>query len=117
MEKINFEDLPSENTPLNADNLNRLQQNVENGISDAIKNQFLGYRPMVGLNVIPIGLSYIWLSENWLIFPQVTVPVGTVIIIAKTSDTYYRALGLYGDKIFNIINNNGAYTIKTIATP
>lgn len=30
MEKINFEDLPSKNTPINATNLNQIQTNVEN---------------------------------------------------------------------------------------
>ena len=32
MEKINFEDLPRTKTPLNADNLNQKQENVENAI-------------------------------------------------------------------------------------
>ena len=32
MEKIIFEDLPSTKTPLNADNLNQIQENVENAI-------------------------------------------------------------------------------------
>lgn len=34
MVKINFENLPSTNTPLSAENLNLLQNNVEDGISD-----------------------------------------------------------------------------------
>lgn len=36
MEKINFENLPSTNTPINASNLNTLQNNVEN----AFKNEY-----------------------------------------------------------------------------
>lgn len=40
MEKINFENLPSTNTPINAENLNQLQNNVEmelNEIKDGIR--------------------------------------------------------------------------------
>ena len=37
MEKIIFEDLPSTKTPLNAENLNQLQTNVENAINDVNK--------------------------------------------------------------------------------
>lgn len=32
MDKINFQNLPSTETPINADNLNKLQDNVENAI-------------------------------------------------------------------------------------
>lgn len=38
MEKIIFEDLPSTNTPLNADNLNQIQENVENAIEEIRDN-------------------------------------------------------------------------------
>ena len=34
MEKINFENLPSTNTPISAENLNQIQTNVENAIND-----------------------------------------------------------------------------------
>ena len=33
MNKINFENLPSTNTPLNAENLNQMQTNIENAIN------------------------------------------------------------------------------------
>jgi hypothetical protein len=39
MEKIIFEDLPSTKTPLNAENLNKIQENVENNINE-INNKF-----------------------------------------------------------------------------
>ena len=32
MQKINFENLPSTNTPLSAENLNTMQDNIENAI-------------------------------------------------------------------------------------
>ena len=36
MNKINFEDLPSENTPISASNLNLMQTNMENALNQAI---------------------------------------------------------------------------------
>lgn len=39
MEKIIFEDYPSTNTPLNAENLNQIQENVEEAIEEE-KNKF-----------------------------------------------------------------------------
>ena len=38
MDKINFVDLPSEETPINAKNLNEMQDNIENEIETAIEN-------------------------------------------------------------------------------
>lgn len=37
MDRIDFEDLPSEDTPVNATNLNLLQTNIENALNNAIK--------------------------------------------------------------------------------
>lgn len=36
MNKINFENLPSTNTPINATNLNQLQTNIENAITEVV---------------------------------------------------------------------------------
>lgn len=41
MEKINFENKPSTNSPINATNLNLLQDNVENAINEIINSQNL----------------------------------------------------------------------------
>lgn len=38
MEKINFVNLPSTNTPMNAENLNQMQDNVENAINGIIES-------------------------------------------------------------------------------
>lgn len=38
MNKINFEDLPSTNTPINSANLNQLQDNIENEFNNYINN-------------------------------------------------------------------------------
>lgn len=43
MEKINFEDLPSTDTPVNADNLNSLQDNIEKAIENySLEEQVIG---------------------------------------------------------------------------
>lgn len=38
MEKIVFENLPSTKTPLNAENLNQLQENIENAMSSIVES-------------------------------------------------------------------------------
>ena len=38
MNKINFENLPSTNTPLNAENLNAMQNNIENAINNILQS-------------------------------------------------------------------------------
>lgn len=38
MEKIIFEDLPSTKTPLNAENLNKIQENIENAINGIVES-------------------------------------------------------------------------------
>lgn len=38
MTKIQFEDLPSENTPVNASNLNQMQTNIETALNNAIRD-------------------------------------------------------------------------------
>lgn len=43
MEKINFQDLPNTDTPINSTNLNLLQTNAENSIND-VANNLSNYR-------------------------------------------------------------------------
>lgn len=38
MNKINFENLPSTNTPINAENLNAMQNNIENAINNILQS-------------------------------------------------------------------------------
>ena len=51
MEKINFENLPNTSTPINADNLNTMQKNMEQGI-EQLKNDMLDI-------IYPVGSIYI----------------------------------------------------------
>lgn len=48
MEKIEFKDLPDTTTPINADNLNDLQDNVEAGITSSINSILNGTRVVDG---------------------------------------------------------------------
>lgn len=69
MEKIIFEDLPSTNTPINAENLNKIQENVENEINNKFKysteEQIIGtwidgkplYRKKITITEIGTGTS------------------------------------------------------------
>lgn len=66
MDKINFQNLPSTETPINADNLNKLQDNVENAINvlnNKVKNR----------GVIKAGETYSYPINNFcgLIFARV----------------------------------------------
>ena len=54
MQKINFENLPSTNTPISAENLNQLQTNVENAIPTNIN--------IVNL-IYPVGSIYIGVNN------------------------------------------------------
>lgn len=73
MEKINFQDLPSTDTPIDSTNLNLLQANVENAINDLPQKIF------------PVGSIYIsvtntnpssFLGGTWVSFGAGRVLVG-----------------------------------------
>ena len=77
MEKIIFEDLPSTKTPLNAENLNQIQENVENAINEVNdKFNYSTEEKIIGIyengkpiyekiieHTIPIGSSELDLSQ------------------------------------------------------
>lgn len=77
MEKIIFEDLPSTKTPLNAENLNKIQENVENAINEVNdKFNYSTEEKIIGIyengkpiyekiieHTIPIGSSELDLSK------------------------------------------------------
>lgn len=66
MEKINFENLPSTNTPINVNNLNQMQTNAENAIENLITTQDVASRE----GVAQIGGVLI----QWGYLSGVTVP-------------------------------------------
>ena len=67
MDKINFQNLPNTTTPVNAYNLNKIQENAENAInevdnktvystSETIVGEWLGkplYRKVININNLP----------------------------------------------------------------
>ena len=59
MERIIFEDLPSTNTPINAENLNKIQENTENAIEEGKKycEAILLYQNADGINSGEITLN------------------------------------------------------------
>lgn len=77
MKKIIFEDLPSTKTPLNAENLNQIQENVENAINEVNdKFNYSTEEKIIGIyengkpiyekiieHTIPIGSSELDLSK------------------------------------------------------
>lgn len=67
MQKINFQDLPSTTTPINATNLNAIQTNAETEINKAIKTNDasilasvtpINITPTAGSNYAPYGNSF-----------------------------------------------------------
>ena len=52
MTKINFENLPSTNTPLSAENLNQMQTNIENAINEVLNKLY------------PVGSIYISVNST-----------------------------------------------------
>ena len=42
MNKIDFKNLPDTSTPLSAENLNQMQDNIESGITDAVNTGISG---------------------------------------------------------------------------
>lgn len=96
MEKIIFEDLPSTNTPINAENLNKIQENVENTIEE-LKNVYGKYIHLVKNNIQSLSAEtaelVVWETTSYndtndllqIINNKVTLTSGihTVLIIAR----------------------------------
>lgn len=88
MDKINFENLPSTNTPISAENLNQLQENIENAILTTMQLMF------------PVGSSYITQED---INPSEILGFGTwertkgkVFVGLDEDDTNFNAVGKTG---------------------
>lgn len=106
MEKINFEDLPSTDVPIDSTNLNLLQTNVENAINDLPQKIF------------PVGSIYIsvtntnpssFLGGTWVAFGQ-----GRTLVGVDASQTEFNsALKTGGSKNHNHTLNDGYAKIST----
>ena len=103
MVKINFENLPSTNTPLSAENLNQLQTNVETAIDGKISNtsgtsQTIGYSQefvnklnTYSTNEIKVGT---WINNK---------PIYRKTKVFSSSDTTFN---YGGEKTLNISISN-----------
>lgn len=109
MQKITFENLPSTNTPLNASNLNTLQDNVEIAINATISNTY-GTSQTEGYSQEYINSRRTTLYENdtW------SGNQGNITLSDSTANYDYlevfyatRSLGGEGYKSVKIANPNG----------
>ena len=118
MEKINFEDLPSTDTPINSTNLNLLQTNVENSINDIIEDKSLtenGYQK-IGDLIIQWGNYQIDVTatqvDKIITFPKSFSSCFTAIAVftdpGSGSNTFTGGVG-----VKDITNSNMQITVKS----
>lgn len=110
MEKINFENLPSTNTPINATNLNQLQTNVENAIGDLIKYQDFtsesfavtsgtSYQGSIQV-IVPDGYEYLTHSFYNGAYGNVNMPTSNYY--RHTNELYYNLTANWGVENFEL---------------
>lgn len=133
MEKIIFEDLPSTKTPLNAENLNQIQNNIENAIieiDDKVKEinnkniysteeQIIGiwldkplYRKVVDVGNLPEN-NTMEVAHGILNFGRMIKISGTVF--SQTGNNFplpYSSVDMLGDNIM-VYCNAANIVIKT----
>ena len=104
MKKIIFEDLPNTNTPINATNLNKLQENIEEEINKTNELNYIscgsdGTEPYTayGWEDIPTTTEALKIGEK-LTLENGVVKIGTGISYVKVS----------GFAIINVTNNNNS---------
>ena len=95
MEKINFEDLPSTDTPIDSTNLNLLQTNTENAIN-SLDNDLQSQINSIGKKLFPIGSIFIsvtntnpssFLGGTWQSFGA-----GRTLVGVDTSQTEFNTV-------------------------
>ena len=107
MEKINFKDLPSTDTPINSSNLNQLQTNVENAINGVVESGSnangsyikFGDGTMICMNLASCGAN---LDSVQVTFPQAFI----------NTNYFVTALNRYS----NIAGVNWSYGTTTNTT-
>lgn len=106
MEKINFENLPSTNTPINATNLNTMQNNIENGINDVAQtlepvsinltfNEDYVYNTDLEYYCLKIG-KVVFLNIRTIAFKQSPAESGTQLISGLPKPNNYSIFYLHG---------------------
>ena len=100
MQKINFENKPSTNSPINADNLNLLQDNVENTINEVDNKlpSIVAFNKITGLN-LNAGNTY-----------QLNLPANTLFVdplVASNGSTESGGQFVVpGESYSRIVNND-----------
>ena len=105
MEKINFENLPSTNTPINATNLNQLQTNVENAINGVVEsgsNDNGSWIKYEDGTMICYGLMPVTMALN--------IPTGSGFYGAASPNKYYAQTFIETPRVF-IDNNNANWAL------
>lgn len=110
MEKIVFENLPSTNTPINANNLNQLQTNVENAINGVVESgsNYIKFESGDMICFDNVSLTGITFNKadgaviaqtasgvNFGNFPQAFIEIPKLLIDCYSSP-YMKPLDLYG---------------------
>lgn len=117
MKRIEFENLPSKNTPLSAENLNTLQDNIEEAIGEAIKEKEVSITAQTGFTIqgkvhetkkrVYLDLSIKWTgSQGTLSNPITGLPT--------SKRTHYLPCSLFNSNVTAAayIHSGGNFTIK-----
>lgn len=117
MEKINFEDLPSTNTPYNADTFNTLQNNAENAIE---------YSRGETITINPTGDGYYEVAGcltngtkdiRFTVFTPKSLEKISNIILNSGDITVRHASGIYlhNHSLVSDMKNEGSFVVKKVA--
>ena len=118
MDKITFEDLPSTNTPINSNNLNKMQTNIETAISTN-EESINDIRTAMNNAIQPISLTidtnYVYSSDwNYSCFKIGKMVILNIHSIAFISEMDNYVQFIYGlpkpvnYKTFYLMGGNGA---------
>lgn len=97
MVKINFENLPSTNTPLSAENLNQMQDNIEDYVDSEISNSVSGIIKRASVDA----------SSSYQGFTQVSavVPSGYIFLCWLTPSSYGSVNSAYMENYWQQTTN------------
>jgi hypothetical protein len=129
MEKINFENLPSEDTPINEDNLNLLQTNIEKSVnyigstqpSTGEKVWLKTGKNLIDYNSVMWGYALFtngninYDNNNWVTTQLIAVNPNTIYIFSHELGTRFGRIGFYNsDKTFiSLISDSNVTAFTT----
>lgn len=113
MKKIQFKNKPDTTTPVNADNLNLLQENVEeefNTLNNKFNDFILGN--LTGVNGVTISISSYILYKNLLILVADLVATQDVAQYAQIASLSNGALGIPANAYLYDVDGKRCYLDK-----